>query len=348
MGAMRLAQLQALADGAEPLVWQGVPVPAPAPGELLVLVLACGVCHTELDEIEGRTAPPRLPVTPGHQIVGRVAALGDGVDAARLGERVGIGWIHHSSGGPDENVSPQFCATGRDVDGGYAPFVTVPAAYAFAIPERFGDAEAAPLLCAGAVGYRALRLCNLRDGEPLGFTGFGASAHLVLQFAKHLYPRSPLAVFARNAADREFALRLGATWVGDTGDRPPVPLAAIIDTTPAWRPVVAALANLRPGGRLVINAIRKQCDDQQELLRLSYHEHLWLERELKTVANVTGADVRECLELAGRAGIVPTVTTYPLRDANRALCDLWRGEGHGAKVLVRSRDEEPPIGPQAR
>lgn len=334
MGAMRLAKLQPLAAGSDPLEWQDVPVPVPAAGELLVAVRACGVCHTELDEIEGRAAPPRLPVTPGHQIVGQVVALGDGVDPARRGERVGIGWIHHSSGAPDENVSDAFCATGRDVDGGYAQYLTVPAGYAFAIPAVFGDAEAAPLLCAGAVGYRALRACRLVDGEPLGFTGFGASAHLVLQMARHLYPRSRLFVFARHARDREFAVALGAAWAGDTSDRAPEPLAAIIDTTPAWLPVVEALANLRPGGRLVINAIRKQPDDQRELLRLSYHEHLWLERELKTVANVTGADVRDCLALAARVPLRPTVTTYALRDANRALRELWRGDGHGAKVLL--------------
>lgn len=338
MGAMRLTHVQPLAAGAGPLEWQEVPVPDPGPGELLVQVFACGVCHTELDEIEGRTLPPRLPVTPGHQVVGRVVALGDGADPARLGERVGIGWIHHSSGGPDENVSDAFCATGRDVDGGYAAYLTVPAGYAFAIPAAFGDAEAAPLLCAGAVGYRALRLCRLRDGEPLGFTGFGASAHLVLQMARHLYPHSPICVFARHPRDREFAVALGAAWAGDTTDRAPERLAAVIDTTPAWLPVVEALANLRPGGRLVVNAIRKQSDDQRELLRLSYHEHLWLERELKTVANVTGEDVRDCLDLAGRVPLRPTVTTYPLRDANRALRELWRGEGHGAKVLLVDGD----------
>jgi propanol-preferring alcohol dehydrogenase len=237
-----------------------------------------------------------------------------------------------------ENLAPQFVATGCDVDGGYAELVVVPAPYAFPIPDGPSDAEAAPLLCAGAVGYRALRACELQDGEPLGFTGFGASAHLVLQLARHLYPRSPVHVFARGAAERQLAILLGATWSGDIGERPPEPLAAIVDTTPAWRPVVEALASLRPGGRLVINAIRKEGADQAELLRLSYHDHLWHEKRVRSVANVTGADVRRCLALANEVPLRPVVTTYALRDANRALHDLKRGGGAGTKVLLVGDD----------
>ncbi len=211
--------------------------------------------------------------------------------------------------------------------------MTVSENYAYAIPDCYSDVEAAPLLCAGAVGYRALKLSNLRDGQALGLTGFGGSNHLVLQLARHQFPNSPVYVFARDASQRAFALQLGATWAGDTSDRAPQPLDAVIDTTPAWKPIVEALANLRPGGRLVVNAIRKEERDKSVLLDLSYHEHLWLEREIKSVANVTHFDLQEFLPLAAAAEIHPEVTTYRLEEANRALVELKRGSIRGAKVL---------------
>jgi propanol-preferring alcohol dehydrogenase len=212
--------------------------------------------------------------------------------------------------------------------------MTVGEAYACPIPEVFDDAEAAPLLCAGAVGYRALRLTGIADGDALGLTGFGGSAHLVLQTARHLYPDSEIAVFARDPGARRFALDLGAAWVGDTTDRAPRPLRAIIDTTPAWKPVVEALANLAAGGRLVINAIRKEDADKTCLLDLDYGAHLWMEREIKSVANVTAADIREFLALAASIPIRPEITTYRLEEANRALGELKRGPVRGAGVLV--------------
>lgn len=334
MRAMILRRTVSAGDWEAPLELTDLPQPRPGPQEVLVRVSACGVCHTELDEIEGRTAPPQLPVVPGHEIVGRVAEPGEGASRWNVGDRVGIGWIHHSSGADDENLSPEFRATGRDVDGGYAEFVTVPQDYAFAIPGEFTDVQSAPLLCAGAIGYRSLRLTNLHDGEPLGLTGFGASAHLVLQLARHLFPNSPVHVFARDEAAREFALELGAVWAGDTADRSPERLQAVIDTTPAWKPVVEALANLRPAGRLVINAIRKEAGDQEYLKNLSYHDHLWMEREIKSVANITGRDIGEFLPLAAEAGIRPQVETYPLQEANRALRELKGGRICGAKVLT--------------
>lgn len=333
MKAMILPRVVSLDEVESPLELAEVPRPEPQPGEVLVRVAACGVCHTELDEIEGRTAPPRLPIILGHEVVGRVESLGPGVTKHRPGERVGIGWIHSSTGEADENLSDRFRATGRDVNGGYAEFLTVPEDYAYPIPEVFSDETAAPLLCAGGVGYRALKLANLRDGELLGLTGFGGSAHLVLQMAKHLYPKTEIYVFARDPVGREFAQSLGAVWAGDTTDQAPEPLHAIIDTTPAWKPVVEALRNLRPGGRLVINAIRKEAGDQQELLNLSYHEHLWMEREIKTVANVTHFDLAEFLPLAGEIPLKPEVQTYSLEDANKALLELKRGPVKGAKVL---------------
>jgi propanol-preferring alcohol dehydrogenase len=334
MRALLLESLAPLAVRPEPLVLARRSVPEPGPGELRLAILACGVCHTELDEIEGRTPPPRLPVIPGHEAVGRVDRVGAGVDTTRLGSRVGVGWIHCSDGGEHENVSDAFRATGRDVDGGYAEYMTVPAQYAFPIPASFSDVEAAPLLCAGAIGYRALRLATLADGDGLGLMGFGGSAHLVLQLARHLYPNSRIAVFARDADVQAFARSLGADWAGGTRDAAPFALRAIIDTTPAWLPMVAALRQLVPGGRLVVNAIRKEATDKAALLELNYHDDLWLEREIKSVANITGRDIAEFLPLAARIPIRPTVTTYALEDANRALRELRDGRIKGAKVLV--------------
>jgi propanol-preferring alcohol dehydrogenase len=333
MRAMLLERIAVLTPESAPLRLVDLPVPAPAAGEIRVRVSACGICHTELDEIEGRTPPPSLPVVPGHEIVGYVDALGPGCTRHAVGARVGVGWIHHSSGTDDENLSPAFRATGRDVDGGYAEFLTIPERYAQPIPEAFSDIEAAPLLCAGAVGYRALKLTGLEDGQALGLTGFGGSAHLVLQLAQHVFPASPIHVFARDPGQRAFALELGARWAGATEERSPVLLDAIIDTTPAWLPVLEALANLKPGGRLVINAIRKEDGDRDRLRDLSYAEHLWLEKEVKTVANVTAFDIAEFLPLAAEVPLEPAVQVYRLEDANRALLDLKFGRIHGAKVL---------------
>jgi propanol-preferring alcohol dehydrogenase len=291
------------------------------------------VCHTELDEIEGRTPPPHYPVVPGHEVVGEVVRTGDEVHSLSPGMRVGVGWIHHSDGSVHENVSPSFTATGRDVNGGYAEYMCVPERYAYPIPERFSDIQAAPLLCAGAIGYRALNLTGLRNGQALGLTGFGGSAHLVLQLCRHQFPDSPIHVFARDKQSQTFAHRLGADWVGLTTDLSPRPLDAIIDTTPAWTPVVHALANLKPGGRLVINAIRKEDRDKDALLQLNYHEHLWMEREIKSVANITATDIREFLYITGTMDIEAEVETYDLEDANRALVELKRGTVRGAKVL---------------
>jgi propanol-preferring alcohol dehydrogenase len=317
-----------------PLSLADLPVPEPGPSEVRLRVSACGVCHTELDEIEGRVATAKLPIVLGHQAVGYVDAVGHRARRPLLGDRVGVGWIHHSCGGEYENLSPDFRATGRVLDGGYAEYMTVPEDYAYPIPAVFSDVEAAPLLCAGGVGYRALRLASLRDGDPLGFTGFGGSAHLVLQLVKHRYPSSPAYVFARDPRQREFARSLGADWAGATEARPPQPLAAIIDTTPAWRPVLAALHNLRPGGRLVINAIRKEDDDRDTMATISYAEQLWLEKEIKTVANVTSRDIAEFLPLAAAARLKPEVQCYALEEANAALRDLKYGPIRGAKILT--------------
>ena len=338
MRAMVLERLDPEGTARTPLRLSEIPKPEPGPGEVLIRVRVCGVCHTELDEIAGRTAPARLPVIPGHQVAGVIEALGPGASGVP-GTRVGVSWIGGACATCEwcsaglENLCPRFVATGRDRDGGYAEFATVRHDFAIPIPDAISDAAAAPLLCAGAVGYRSLRLTGICDGEPLGLTGFGASAHIVLQLARHLYPKSGVFVFARNAEERAFALSLGAEWAGDTGDAPPERLQAIIDTTPAWRPVLAALRNLRAGGRLVINAIRKEDRDRAELVELSYAEQLWMEREIKSVANVTREDVREMLAAAARFGISPEVQEFHLEEANDALVAIRDHHIRGAKVL---------------
>lgn len=321
---------------------EGSEAPNPTPGraEVVVRVSVCGVCRTDLDLVEGRLGAPRYPVIPGHQVVGRVLAVGPGVTEVREGDRVGIAWIHSACGvcrwckRGDENLCPYFRSTGCDADGGYAELVAAPAAFLHAIPPELSDLDAAPLLCAGAIGWRSLRLADARDGEPLGLSGFGASAHLVLQLARHRYPTSPVFVFARSDVEREFARQLGATWVGDFGDRPPEPMGAVIDTTPAWRPIVETLPHVAPGGRLIINAIRKTSADRPELTRLDYATHLWMEREVKSVANVTRADVREVLAAAVSIGLRPTVHEVPLEGANDVLASMRRGGAiRGASVL---------------
>jgi propanol-preferring alcohol dehydrogenase len=340
MKAMLLRQTWDLSQTNTPLEPVEMDIPEPGEGEILIRVTACGVCHTELDEIEGRTPPPGYPIVPGHQVIGRVTENGLNANRFIIGERVGVAWIHSACGvchhcrAGNENLCEAFRATGRDAHGGYAEYMTVPEAYAYPIPEVYGDAEAAPLLCAGAIGYRSLRLTGLQAGQKLGLTGFGASAHIVLKLVRHAYPGVSVFVFSRSPAEQAFARELGADWSGDTGDKTPERLDCIIDTTPAWKPVVEALRNLAPGGRLVINAIRKEETDKAELLRLDYPAHLWMEKEIKSVANVSRQDVSEFLELAASIPIRPEYQTYPLDEANRALLELKQRKIRGAKVII--------------
>ena len=339
---MRAMLLRAPATTADtpPLAAAEVTAPEPGHGDVLVRVSVCGVCRTDLDLVEGRLAAPRYPVIPGHQVIGIVERAAADVTGVRVGDRVGVAWINHACGrcawclSGRENLCRYFRSTGCDENGGYAEYVKAPAAFTHAIPAGLPDANAAPLLCAGAIGWRSLRLTGLVDGQPLGLTGFGASAHLVLQLARHRFPASPVYVFARNEREREFARELRAAWVGDTTDEPPQRMAAVIDTTPAWKPVLSALERLEPGGRLVINAIRKSRADQSELQSLDYAKHLWMEREIKSVANVTRADVREMLAAAVEMNLAASVEELPLSDANAALARMSRGAGvRGALVL---------------
>jgi len=342
MKAMLLKKVSDLHKEKNPLEFSEISEPVPGKKEILLKVKACGVCHTELDEIEGRTPPPVYPVIPGHQVVGQVIDKGSDVTKFKIGDRAGVAWIYSSCGSCEfctnglDNLCPEFKATGRDAHGGYAEYMKVREDFAYPIPEYFSDYEAAPLFCAGAIGYRSLALANIQNGQLLGLTGFGASAHLVLKLSKYLYPETEVVVFARSEKERSFALELGAAWVGDIGEDAPEKLTAIIDTTPVWRPILTSLENLKPGGRLVINAIRKEDDDKTELLSLQYPEHLWMEKEIKSVANVARNDVTEFLEIAARAGIKPQIQQYALQEANQALIELKNRKIKGAKVLVLS------------
>jgi propanol-preferring alcohol dehydrogenase len=349
MKAMLLREIASLKQNETPLSFVDIPEPKIGEGEVLLRVTRCGVCHTELDEIEGRTPPPHLPVILGHQVVGiieegvqRFPTLRHAADQSQgtlESMSVGVAWIASACGycqyclSGQENLCAEFKATGRDINGGYADFMKVRADFVHPIPDSISDSEAAPLLCAGAVGYRALKLCNLRDGQSLGLMGFGGSNHLVLKTAKYQYPNSHILVFSRNPNEREFALSLGAAWAGAIDEVPPEELDAIIDTTPVWGPISEGLKRLKPGGRLVINAIRKEEVDKDVLLRLDYPSQLWMEKEVKSVANVTRADVREFLQLAVEANIQAEYQEFELQDANQALLEMKQGKIRGAKVL---------------
>ncbi len=340
MKAWVLNKISDLRKENNPLQLIKLPKPIPQVGELLIKINACGVCHTEIDEIEGRTPPPVYPVVPGHQVIGEVESSNGYNNKIKKGDRIGVAWIFSACGFCEycktgrENLCNYFLATGRDVNGGYAEYMVVPEKFAYPIPEIFTDAEAAPLLCAGAIGYRSVVLCNFNNGQKIGLTGFGASAHLVLKLIKYKYPDSEVFVFVRNIKEREFALELGAVWAGDTTDQSPVLLDSIIDTTPVWKPVIHALEFLKPGGRLVINAIRKENIDQEYLMNLDYPKHLWMEKEIKSVANVTSSDVREFITIAAEMPFKPEVEIYPFGKANEAIMDIKNRKIKGAKVLV--------------
>jgi propanol-preferring alcohol dehydrogenase len=311
------------------------PVPAPGEGQILVKVSVCGVCHTELDEIEGRLTP-RLPIVPGHQIVGSVEGAGAGASRFRTGDRVGIAWIHWACGRCDrcragaENLCADARWTGKDVDGGYAEYTVVPEGFAYPIPARFSDTQAAPLLCAGVIGYRALRLSGLTNGRTLALFGFGASAHIVIQVARHRYPDSKILVITRSAHHRDLSRRLGADWAGQPGEPAPSGFDCAIDFTPVGSTVRDALEALSPGGRLVINAIRKR----DPVPPLDYAAHLWHEKEVKSVANVTRRDVEEFLPVAAAIPIVPEVRVFGLDKANDALILQKQGAIEAAAVLT--------------
>ncbi len=340
MKAWLLNRIYDLTEESKPLELSEMETPSPGKNEILLKINCCGVCHTELDEIEGRTPPPKFPIILGHQVVGVVKDRGSETNIHKNGDRVGVAWIFSSCGKCEmclngfENLCENFTATGRDVHGGYAEYMVVNEQFAYKIPDAITDAEAAPLLCAGAIGYRSLRLTEMENGQALGLTGFGASGHLVLKMSKYLYPDSKIIVFARSKEEQEFARSLGAFWAGNVTDSPPIQANVIIDTTPVWKTIVESLLHLKPAGRLVINAIRKESKDQNALMDIRYQDHLWMEKEIKTVANITRKDVSEFLELAAKIPIKPEIEIYPFENANEALMDLKHKHIRGAKVLV--------------
>jgi len=321
----------------KPLKLVDLPEPVPGQGQILVRVYACGVCHTELDEIEGRVAPSKFPMILGHEIVGRVEGLGPGASKFKKGDRVGIAWINWACGRcsfclkDQENLCDTAKWTGKDTHGGYAQYTVVAEDFAYPIPERFTDVKAAPLLCAGVIGYRALRLSAMEDRKVLGLYGFGASAHIVIQIVKYKYPNGKVFVFTRPKQEehQNLARKLGADWVGATGDTPPEKLNCAIDFTPVGEPIREALRNLQKGGRVVINAIRKTTPVPE----LDYTEYLWYEKEVKSVANVTRRDAQEFLHLAAEIPIVPETQEFKLEEANEALILLKEGKIRGAGVL---------------
>jgi propanol-preferring alcohol dehydrogenase len=336
----RKRQREDLPIEVEPLKLADIPVPIPGEKDILIKIAACGVCHTELDQIEGRIFPPKLPVVPGHQPVGIVEKTGVKAHKFKAGDRVGAAWIFSSCGqckfckNGSENLCDRFKATGSHADGGYAEYMTISEDYAYKIPDRFVDlATAAPLMCSGVIGYRSLKLSGMEDGKILGLYGFGGSNHLVIQMANYMFPNSKKYVISRNVFERELAQKLGADWSGDIDTDTPEKMDCVIDTTPVWKPVIRAMENLEKGGRLVLNLIRKEDADKDFLMQLNYPQHLWLEKEIKTVANVTRVDAEEFLSLAGKANITPEMQEFRLEEANKALVELKSGKIRGSKVL---------------
>ncbi len=316
----------------EPLCARELPEPQPGPGEVRIRVRACGVCHTDLHTVEGDLKLPRLPLIPGHQVVGVVEAAGEGVRQLGVGERVGVAWLHWACGECAdcrrglENLCARARFTGLDADGGYAEALVVPEAFAYRLPEGFSDLEAAPLLCAGIIGYRSLRLSGAVRGARLGLYGFGASAHIVLQLARHL--EMEVSVFTRSEGHRRLASELGARWVGGAADAPPAPLDAAIIFAPAGGLVHDALRSTRPGGTVALAGI-SMSPVPETPYELLYHE-----RTLRSVANSTRQDARELLRLAAEIPVHTKVRTYRLEKANRALQDLKHSRIDGAGVLT--------------
>ncbi len=320
----------------KPLRMADLPIPELGDHQILVEVAVCGACHTDLDEAEGRLQPTLSAVVPGHQIVGSVAKKGRDVTRFKIGDRVGITWLFSSCGqcrfcrAGEENLCDRAKWTGKDANGGYAEFTVIGEDFAYPIPDQFTDSQAAPLLCAGVIGYRTLRLADVTDGQKIGLFGFGASAHIVIQIVRHRFPNSPVFVFTKTARHAELARSLGAVWTGLSGDQPPEKLDKIMDFTPVGGCVRDALGVLDRGGRLVINAIRKETP----VPPLDYAEYLWLERELKSVANVTRADAEGFLPLAAQIPIIPSVEEFPLEQANEVLYAIKHSELRAAAALT--------------
>jgi len=329
MKAMMLREARPIEE--HPLEEVEVPEPTPGPGEIRIRVRACGVCHTDLHTVEGELNLPKLPVIPGHQIVGVVDQLGQNVSRFRLGDRVGVAWLHSSCGQCDfcqrglENLCDQARFTGLHADGGYAQYTVVPADFAYPIPSGFPELQAAPLLCAGVIGYRSLRLSEIQPGGRLGLFGFGASAHVTIQVARHW--GCEVFVFTRSEEHKQHARELGAAWVGEARDEPPILLDSAITFAPAGWIVLEALRVLRKGGTVAINAIHMSPIPEMK------YSLIYGERTLRSVANMTRRDAEELLQLAAEIPIHTDVEVYPLAEANRVLQRLKDRQVRGAAVL---------------
>jgi propanol-preferring alcohol dehydrogenase len=317
-----------------PLQFTDAPVPIPDKGEVLVRVHACGVCRTDLHVIEGELPPRKSPVIPGHQVVGVVEKLGEGSRRYAIGVRVGVAWLHHTDGVceycrmGEENLCDNPTFTGYSVDGGYAEYIVAPEDFVYAIPEGFSDEQAAPLLCAGIIGFRSLRLSGIKPGGRLGFYGFGAAAHVAIQVARHW----KVTVYAstRDVRHQKLALELGAAWAGGTLDAPPEKLDAAIVFAPAGEIVPAALAALRKGGALVLGGIH-----MSPIPSFSY-DLLYQERMIRSVANNTRQDGEDFLRVAAEIPVRMHTQVYPLSEASRALNALKNDAIEGAAVLCVS------------
>ena len=315
----------------QPLVHRSLPVPQPGPGEVLIRVKACGVCRTDLHIVDNELDQPKLPLIPGHEIVGVVAKTGEAVTGLATGDRVGVGWLGHTCQNCDfcrqnhENLCAAARFTGYQIDGGYAEYSVAEARYCFPIPDCYSDTEAAPLLCAGLIGFRTLRLAG--PCETVGIYGFGAAAHIVAQIAR--YEGKQVYAFTRpgDRIAQDFAMSLGAEWAGDSSQTPPVELDSALIFAPAGELVPVALSRLRKGGTVVCGGIH-----MSDIPSFSY-DLLWHERSVCSVANLTRRDGRDFFQIAPRVPVRTSVTPYSLQEANAALADLRAGNLSGAAVL---------------
>ncbi|MBW8035164.1 MAG: zinc-dependent alcohol dehydrogenase family protein [Planctomycetes bacterium] len=333
MKAMLLTRIGPVEDKCLELV--GMPKPEPKENEVLVKVSVCGACHTDLDEAEGRLTPTMMPIVPGHQVVGTVNEKGKSVARFKIGQRVGITWLYWACGqcsfckSGNENLCDNAKWTGKDANGGYAEYIVIDENFVYPLPESFTDAQVAPLLCAGVIGYRTLRLAKVNDKQIIGLYGFGACAHILIQVIKYKFPNNPVFVFTKTQEHAELAKSLGADWTGRSSDNPPAKLNIAIDFTPVGQCVRDALEALERGGRLVINAIRKET----VIPELEYAKYLWFEKEIKSVANVTRTDAEEFLPLAAQIPITSTIEEFSLEDANEVLIRIKHSKLRAAAVL---------------
>lgn len=319
----------------KPLKLANIPIPEPGPDDILIRINICGVCHTDLHTVEGELPEAKLPIIPGHQVVGRVEKRGENANRFKKGDRVGVAWLYSSCGscgycrGGNENLCENARFTGYSANGGYAEYMVIPEKFAYSIPEIFSDEEASPLLCAGIIGYRALRLSEIKPGQRLGLLGFGASAHVAIQVAVHW--GCEVYVFSRAEEHRALARKLGAIWTGTSRDNPPVKMNSIVNFTPAGSTVIDGMRILDKGGTQALAGIYMTPIPEMDYMKYLYHE-----RTLRSVANATRQDGEELLKAAAEIPIRTTIQVFPLEDANKALQLLKASKIEGAAVLCVS------------